>query len=239
MHKARQKPILREFCPVDDWSRNGFNEMSSENSEKFLTVLTKMSENQNSLENRIDALTQKPNSPQQKIHQITIKTTNNKLGEGISEAERTKIEETEDIQIIKDIKIETVKIKDRIIIKTTQIAADMVIISIEEAIGGEITLEAVIEETSRITITIISKTAIFRSKDIKITKQQYILEIQEGILKLLHFHKKFAIVAVIQTIPLEIVKLKEKVVPEVDKYRSTRNQKTNKATHVSLSGEQH
>ena len=63
--KARQKLILRELCPVDDWSRDGFNEMSSENSEKFLTVLTKMSENQNSLENRIDALTQKLKSPQQ------------------------------------------------------------------------------------------------------------------------------------------------------------------------------
>ena len=63
--KARQKLILRELCPVDDWSRDGFNEMSSEKSEKFLTVLTKMSENQNSIENRIDALTQKLNSPQQ------------------------------------------------------------------------------------------------------------------------------------------------------------------------------
>ena len=29
--KARQKLILREFCPVDDWSRDGFNEVSSEN----------------------------------------------------------------------------------------------------------------------------------------------------------------------------------------------------------------
>ena len=63
--KTRQKLILRELCPVDGWSKDRFNEMSSENSEKFLTVLTKMSENQNSLENRIDALTQKPNSPQQ------------------------------------------------------------------------------------------------------------------------------------------------------------------------------
>ena len=63
--KARQKLILRELCSVDDRSRDGFNEMSSENTEKFLTVLTKMSENQNSLENRIDALTQKLNSPQQ------------------------------------------------------------------------------------------------------------------------------------------------------------------------------
>ena len=63
--KLKQKLILRELCPVDDWSRDGFNERSSESSEKFLTVLTKMSENQNSLENRIDALRQKLNSPQQ------------------------------------------------------------------------------------------------------------------------------------------------------------------------------
>ena len=57
--KTGQKLILRQFCQVGDWSRNGFNEMSSENSEKILTVLTKMSENKNSLEHRIDALTQK------------------------------------------------------------------------------------------------------------------------------------------------------------------------------------
>ena len=63
--KARQKLIFEELCPVDGWSRDGFNEMSSENSEKFLTVLTKMSERQNSLENRIDDLTRKLNSPQQ------------------------------------------------------------------------------------------------------------------------------------------------------------------------------
>ena len=65
------------------------------------------------------------------------------------------------------------------------------------------------------------------------------MEIQEGILKLLHFHKKFAIAEVIQTIPLEIVKLEERAVPEVDKYRSTRKQKTNEATHVSQSREKH
>ena len=40
--------------------------MSYEKLEKFLTVLTKMSENQNSLENRTDALNQKLNSPQQR-----------------------------------------------------------------------------------------------------------------------------------------------------------------------------
>ena len=41
---ARQKLILGELCPVDHWSRDVFNVMSSENSEKFLTVLTKKSE---------------------------------------------------------------------------------------------------------------------------------------------------------------------------------------------------
>ena len=55
-------------------------------------------------------------------------------------------------------------------------------------------------------------------------------------MKLLHFHKKFAIVAVIQTIPLKIVKLEERAVPEVDKYRSTRKQKTNEP-HTSASPE--
>ena len=48
----------------------------------------------------------------------------------------------------------------------------MIIISIEEAIEGEITSEAITEATSRITITIIPLTAIFSSKDIKVTKQQ-------------------------------------------------------------------
>ena len=56
-------------------------------------------------------------------------------------------------------------------------------------------------------------------------------------MKLLHFHKKFPTVAVIQIIPLEIVKLEEKAVPEVDKYRSNRKQKTNKAPHTSASPE--
>ena len=60
--KVRQKLILRELCPVDDWSRDGFNETSSENSEKLLTVLIKTSENQISLEHGIDALRQKLNS---------------------------------------------------------------------------------------------------------------------------------------------------------------------------------
>ena len=63
--KARQKLILRKLCPVDDWSRDGFNEMSTHKSEKFLTVLTKMTETQNSLENRINALTENISQPPQ------------------------------------------------------------------------------------------------------------------------------------------------------------------------------
>ena len=43
--KTSQKLILRELGPVDDWSRNGFIELSSESSKYFLTVLTKKSEN--------------------------------------------------------------------------------------------------------------------------------------------------------------------------------------------------
>ena len=58
-NKARQKPILRELCPVDDWSRDGFKEISIDHSEKLLSVLTKMSENQNALEDKMNALTEK------------------------------------------------------------------------------------------------------------------------------------------------------------------------------------
>ena len=63
--KTGQKLILSELCPVDDWSRHEFIEMSFENSEKFLTFLTKMCGNQKSLENRSDTLPQILNSVQQ------------------------------------------------------------------------------------------------------------------------------------------------------------------------------
>ena len=62
--KARQKLILRELCPVDDWSRDGFNEMNNDNTDKFLNVITKMSENQTSLEKKLNALTEKFNTQQ-------------------------------------------------------------------------------------------------------------------------------------------------------------------------------
>ena len=63
--KATEKLIFGVLCTVDDWSRYEFKEKSSESSEKFQMVLTKMSENQNSVGNRIDDLTQKLNSPKQ------------------------------------------------------------------------------------------------------------------------------------------------------------------------------
>ena len=62
--KARQKLILRELCPEDDWSREGFNEMNNDNTDKFLNVITKMSENQTSLETKLNALTEKFNTQQ-------------------------------------------------------------------------------------------------------------------------------------------------------------------------------
>ena len=62
--KARQKLILRELCPVGDWSRDGFNEMNNDNTDKFLNVITKMSENQSSLEKKLIALTEKFNTQQ-------------------------------------------------------------------------------------------------------------------------------------------------------------------------------
>ena len=54
----------------------------------------------------------------------------------------------------------------------------MVIISIEEAIEGEITLEAIIEETSRITITMISIRAIPSSRFILTSFWKYDVQFQ-------------------------------------------------------------
>ena len=62
--KTRQKLILRELCSVDDWSRDGFNEKNNDNTEKCLNVITKMSENQTSLETKLNALTEKFNTQQ-------------------------------------------------------------------------------------------------------------------------------------------------------------------------------
>ena len=62
--KARQKLILRELCPVDDWSQDGFNEMNNDNTDTCLNVITKMSENQTSIEKKLNALTEKFNTQQ-------------------------------------------------------------------------------------------------------------------------------------------------------------------------------
>ena len=231
--KARQELILRELCPVDDWSRDGFNEMSSENSEKLLTVLTKMSENQNSLENKIDALTQKPNSLQQNSSN-TYKDNEQQTWQVNFRGQTYQNRGNRGYSNNKGYQNRNYQKQGSNFYQNNQNRGSYGNNFIEEAIEGEITLEAITEETSRITITIISIPAILSSKDIKKTKQH---SFQEGILKLLHFQKKFAIVAVIQTIPLEIVKLEEKAKPEVDKNRFTRNQKTNKATNVSQSRE--
>ena len=97
------------------------------------------------------------------LQTVTIRTTNNKPGNEIPQAEPTKIEEIEDFQTIKVTSvtetIRTIKVKDRRTIKTTKISADMVIISVGETIGGNITLEAIIEEIPQTSTTIISRIA--------------------------------------------------------------------------------
>ena len=75
--------------------------MGSENSEKVLLVLTKMSENHTTLENRIEAMTEKLHSPQQSSYMITI-TIIGKNGEEISEEYLTRFEEKEGIAVTKD-----------------------------------------------------------------------------------------------------------------------------------------
>ena len=75
--------------------------MGSENSEKVLLVLTKMSENHTTLENRIEAMTEKLHSPQQSSNMITI-TIIGKNGEEISEVYLTRFEEKEGIAVTKD-----------------------------------------------------------------------------------------------------------------------------------------
>ena len=62
--KARQKLTLRKLCIVDDWLHDGFNEMNNDNTEKFLNVIPKISENQTSLETNLNALSEKFNTQQ-------------------------------------------------------------------------------------------------------------------------------------------------------------------------------
>ena len=169
--KERQILILRELCPVDDWSRDGFNEMNSENSEKFLTVPTKMSENQNSLEHRIDALTQKLNSPQQNSSN-NYKDNEQQTWRGNFRGRTYQNRGNRGYSNNQGCQNRNYQNQGSNNYQNNPIPADNVIISIEEAIEGEISSEALLEEISRITITIVSITENFSSKDIKITKQQ-------------------------------------------------------------------
>ena len=63
--KVEQKLILRDLFPLDDWSRDGFNEMSTDASENILVVLTKRIETQISPEERLNTFTEKISQPEQ------------------------------------------------------------------------------------------------------------------------------------------------------------------------------
>ena len=75
--KPRQKHILRDLCPFDEWSRDGFNEMSSDRSDKIMTIILKLTGDQNSLEIRIDALTHEMDTSQQSSSTKNRITSNN------------------------------------------------------------------------------------------------------------------------------------------------------------------
>ena len=57
--KARQKLILRELCPVDDWSPDGFKEMNNDNTGKTFERHNKNVRKSTSLETKLKALTEK------------------------------------------------------------------------------------------------------------------------------------------------------------------------------------
>ena len=52
--KTRQKLVLRELCTVDDWSRDELNEMNNDYTDKFLNVITKVSEKSNLIRNETE-----------------------------------------------------------------------------------------------------------------------------------------------------------------------------------------
>ena len=145
--KARHKLILRELCPVDDWSRDGFIEMNNDHSEKLLSVLTKMCENQNLLEDKMNALTEKVTTVQngQNDNQNHYNNYKNNRGRGNycgrNNNDRGVIEED--------------------IIKTIMEMDDTEITTIEEITEAEVIGEETIEEISPITfLTIITEIVI-------------------------------------------------------------------------------
>ena len=161
--KARQKLMLRELCPIDNWSRDGFNEISTDNSEKFLIVLTKITETQNSLENRSNALTEKKLVSRNKAHRVKTQAnilTTTKNGEEIQEDALTKIVETEDIIIITDQITSKININD-----------DLEII-LEETVEEETAIEEIIIEgtIAAITLTMTTEIITFNNTIIKMWK---------------------------------------------------------------------
>ena len=129
--KARQKLIFRELCPVDDWSRDGFNEISTDNSEKFLTILTKKKQEVKILLKIELTLSLKELVSRNKAHRVKTQAnilTTTKNGVIIEEDALTKIVETKDIIIITDPITSRINIKD-----------DMEI-SLEETVEEETTM---------------------------------------------------------------------------------------------------
>ena len=136
--KTRQKLNLRKICSVDNWSRDGSNEMSTENSKTFPVVLTKITETQKSFEHRINSLTEKISQPQQGTsnQNISHNFNNQQKWRGNSRGLINKIERTEDLILI----------KDRIIsITKTKIKEDTGTI-LEGTLEEEITIEEIIKE---------------------------------------------------------------------------------------------
>ena len=151
-----------------------------------------------------------------------------KNGEEISEVDLTRTEEIEGIAVTKDTL--TIKITDQ----TIKTEGGTGITLIEVTIAVETNSEATTGETSQIYIKatmIVSRTKV----ETLIMKRQLLQEIRKAILKPPSSLRKFAAIVATRTILQEIVKREAKVILEVDKFRLTRNQKTNRATHVNQS----
>ena len=151
-----------------------------------------------------------------------------KKGEEISEVDITRTEEIEGIAVTKDTL--TIKITDQ----TIKTEGGTGITLIEETIAVETNSEATTGETSQ--IIIIATMIVPRTKvETLIMKRQLLQDIRKAILKPPSFLRKFATIVATRTILLEIVKREAKVILEVDKFRLTRNQKINRATHANQS----
>ena len=54
---ARRSLVLRQLCPVDDWSRGAFAELDENKTDQTSSALAKMTESQTKMENQLEALT--------------------------------------------------------------------------------------------------------------------------------------------------------------------------------------